>query len=347
LIRRWRAVALLAVTAIAASCTVGTPSFNGSPYDLYSAMPSQGDVQKLMNDANWWAGAPSFEVEPLDSATTPPTERFAVSRSYLHLGTSEELFARYTVYNSTSSATSEMSDVQTGFGTSPTSPKVGDQVLYYGAAGSGGAPFVTRTFVRVGQIVLEIVWTRKDALPTVNQLARNATVFAAGLKNISKVHVTAQPVSAEYLPPPGFDITLLGSAQLPVESFVVMVQSAAPTAVLSLLQGIATFPYGDYALNNDTHMEVQTAVLTFATPTDASDFAATFGPGSADTDGIFSGYIPSGGTPAAGSYRYVFAANTYGVLLICKPSLDGEAASRECEDPMHNTALAWKLALGG
>jgi len=337
----------MAVTAIAASCTVGTPSFNGSPYDLYSVMPSQSDVQNLMGDANWWAGAPSFEVEPLDSATTPATERFAVSRSYLHLGTAEELFARYTVYDKTSSATSAMSDIQTGFGTSPTSPKVGDQVLYYGAAGSGGAPFVTRTFVRVGQIVDEIVWTRKDSLPTVDQLARIATNFVAGLKNVSRVHVATQPVSSTFLPPPGFDITLLGSAQLPVESFVVMVQSAAPTAVLSLLQGVATFPYGDYALNNDTHMEVQTAVLTFPTPNDAANFAATFGPGSADSDGIYSGYIPGAGTPAAGSYRYIFSASTYGVMLICKPSIDGEAASRECEDPMHNTALAWKLALGG
>ena len=53
------------------------------------------------------------------------------------------------------------------------------------------------------------------------------------------------------------------------------------------------------------------------------------------------------GNPASGEYHYLFAAGDYGVTLICRASLSGEAASRECEGPMQNTAVAWKIALGG
>jgi hypothetical protein len=339
--------AVLVVAAAVASCTVGTPAFNGAPADVYSVIPPMSDVQALLGDANWWAGAPTFHVRPLDSELTPATQRFSVSQVYVHLGTAEELVAQYTVYDKTSSATSAMSDIQTNYGSSPSSPKVGDQVLYYGLAGSGGAPYGTRTFVRVGQIVLEIGWTRKDSMPNVGQLGKIATRFAAGLKSINKVHATPQAVDPIALPPPGFDVTFLGSAELPVESFVGMTHSAVPGAVLAFLQGIEHFSYGDYALNNDTHMEVQTAFLSFATSADATAFAATFGPGSPDSGGVYSGYIPSSGSQAAGEYRYVFSAGTYGVMLICKSSIDGEAASRECEIPMQTTAAAWKLALGG
>jgi hypothetical protein len=347
LTRLARPAALLMTSVVLASCGLGSPTFKSTPADLYSVTPSQGDVQKLLGDTNWWAGPPSFEVEPLDAATTPATQRFAVSRTYLHIGTAEELFARYIVYDKTSSATSAMSDFQTSFGVSPSSPKVGDQVLYYGLGGSGGAPFVTRTFVRVGQIVAEIIWSRRNAMPALDQLGRNATKFTAGLKNLSKVHAPLKAVDSTFLPPPGFDITLLGSAQLPVESFVALTQSAIPDAVLAVLQGIDHFAYGDYALNNDTHMEVQTALLTFSSSTDAATFASTFGPGTADSSGIYNGYIPSAGSPAAGEYRYVFSAGTYGVMIICKSSIDGEAASRECETPMNTTSIAWKITLGG
>ncbi|TMD17806.1 MAG: hypothetical protein E6I96_00120 [Chloroflexi bacterium] len=347
--RPWHAAALVALAALAASCTASSGGFNGRPADIYSVIPRMAEVRSLMGDSNWWAGVPSFEVRPLDAETTPAVERYSVSQEYLHLGTAEQLLVRYTVYDKVSSATSAMSSYQTNFGTSPTTPKVGDQVLYYGLAGSGGAPFVTRTFVRVGQIVVAIVWSRKERGTTVQMLARNAQKFASALKDVSKAHATPPPVDANLLPPPGLDITLLGASELPVEAFVVMILTALPDTVLALLHenGVNTFTYGDYALNNDTHMEVQTGLLKFPTSADAADWASTFGPGTPDSQGISSGYIPSGGTPAAGVYHYVFSAGPYGALIICKSSIDGEAASRECEDPVHNTAVAWKLGLGG
>src|SRR4029077_11627428 len=116
--------------------------------------------------------------------------------------------------------------------------------------------------------------------------------------------------------------------RLPVESWVVMARSALPGTVVQLMQGIGVtdFVYGDYALNLDTHMEVQTALLKFATDADASSWASTFAGATPDTSGIASAYLPVGGTPAAGEYHYFFVQGVYGVMMVCKPSLDGEAA---------------------
>src|SRR5260370_25368344 len=110
--------------------------------------------------------------------------------------------------------------------------------------------------------------------------------------------------------------------------------------------GISDFSYADYAVTNDTHMEVQLGLLNFPTAADAADWATAFMPGIPDSNGIAGAYLPVGGTPAAGVYHYVFSSGPYGALLVCRSSIDGEAASRECEDPLKSTALAWKLSLG-
>lgn len=350
-----RGVRLLALVALATlvlmSCAkLGSGgATNAIPADIYSVIPSVADVRALLGDSNWWVSPPSFEVSPLNSQSAPLNERFAVSQYYLHIGTAEQLFVRYTVYDSTTSATKRMTDVGNALGASPSNPKVGDQVLYYGAQGSSAAPMATRTFVRVGQILLAISWTRKDAMPTVQQLGKIASKFSVGLKNAGKTHASAHPVDAKLLPPPNLQVTLLGSAQLPVESFVVLFLASIPDQIVALLSqlGVTNFAYGDFALNNDTHMEVQTGLLTFGSASDASGWASTFSQGTPDANGISNAYIPIAGSPAAGVYHYLFASGSYGVLLVCRSSVDGEAATRECEDPMAATALAWKLALGG
>lgn len=347
--RLWRpATLLVAIATLSASCAgfgSGSAS-NAKPADLYAIMPTQSDVRSLMGDSNWYAGPPSFEVLPLDAGTMPASEKFGISQLYEHLGSDEKLAASYIVFDKTSSATSEMTDFQAIYGQSLSStPKVGDQVLYYATfKPGGGAPYVTRTFVRVGQVVLEVVWTKKDAQIKIDDLGKHAKLFADPLRNLTKAHAQPKKVDPHLLPPPGLDITLLGSANLPLESFVVMISAALPGTVVNLLQnaGASSFAYGDYALNLDTHMEVQTAVLRFPSRGDAADLASALSPSPPDQDGIGSGYIKSGGgTPAAGEYRYVFAAGSYFALLICKASVDGEAASRECEDPMERTAIAW------
>jgi hypothetical protein len=338
---------------VAVSCAkLGSTGTNAQPADIYAAGPNVSDVQGLFGgDNNWWQGPPSFEVRPLDAATLPFAERFSITQQFLHLGTAEQLLVRYTVYDKISSATTRMTDLQNALGLSPTSPKVGDQVLYYGLGGTGAAPYITRTFVRVGQIVVQVIWSRKDGVPTVAQLGKNAAKFVDGLKKVLAGKVKAAPVAVnqKYLPTPGLDITYLGSAQLPIEAWLVMDGLALPEAALAVLhgEGISNFVFGDFVLNNDTHMEVRTALLPFPSATAATDWASTFAPGTPDQAGVASAYIPVGGTPASGEYHYFFTSGAYGGMLICKPSIDGEAATRECEAPMERTAIAWKLSLGG
>jgi hypothetical protein len=156
-------------------------------------------------------------------------------------------------------------------------------------------------------------------------------------------------VDSKVLPPAGLDITFLGAAQLPIEAWVVMDQLAIPAPLATALhaQGVNNFGFGDYALNNDTHMEVQAAVLTFTTATEATDWANNFSTSTPDQTGISTAYIPGSGVEGAGEYHVLFAAGTHGAMLVCRATVEGEAASRACEGPLTRTALAWKLSLGG
>ena len=348
MIKRLLGVAALAAISLSA-CASST--YNAQPADVFAAGLGQSDVRSLMGDTNWWEGPPSFGVLPLDAATADLSERFSVTNAFIHLGSDEQLVVRYTVYDKASSATAQMTALKNRFSTSATSPKAGDDVLYTGIVSTGAAPFVFRTFVRVSQIIATIVWTHKDLGVTTKQLARNAVKVADGLKKMiaAKAHATPIAVDKMFLPPPGLDITFLGATQLPIEAWAVMRHAASPGPVIDLIhtEGVTDFAYGDYALNNDTHMEVRTALLNFPTTAAAAEWASAFAPGTPDSNGIAGEYLPVGGTPAAGEYHYLFISGHYGASLICKASLDGEAASRECEAPMGRTALSWKLALQG
>jgi hypothetical protein len=329
------------------SCArVGSGGANYRPADIYAAGPNATEVQALLGDANWWAGPPSFEVRPLDVETMPATQRFSIIQRFIHIGSAEEWLVRYTVYDKTTSATAQMTTYRVAFGASPSSPREGDQILYYGLAGGGAAPYVTRTFVRVGQIIAQIIWSRKDGIPTLQQLGNNAAKVVANLKKATSGKLQAAPLAVEQRlqPPPGLDITRLGSARLPVEAWLVMASIAIPEPVRVLLhsEGVDKFDFGDYALNSDTHMEVRTALLTFASPTDATDWASTFAPGSPDQSGIASSYID-----ALGEYHYFFTDGLNGGMLVCASTVATEAASRACEKPMERTAISWKLALSG
>jgi len=346
-----RAPRLIALVALAAIVSVSCAKLgsggatSAQPADIYAAGPSVGDVRTLFGDNDWWPGPPSFGVRPLNAASIPFTQRFSITQRFLHLGSAEALDVRYTVYDKTSSATTQMTNVQGAYGASPSSPKVGDQALYYGLLGNGGAPYVTRTFVRLGQIVVEILWSKKDGIPTLTQLGRNATKVVDGLKKVTtgKVRATAQAVDQKLLPPPGLDITYLGSAQLPIEAWLVMADVGIPGPVLPLLhgEGVSDFTFGDYALNNDTHMEVRAGLLTFSTAAAATDWVNTFSNATPDQSGIAGSYID-----ALGVYHYLFASGTHGGMLVCISTASTEAASRACEGPMLRTAIAWKLGLG-
>src|SRR5216684_8403642 len=111
------AVALLAV--ISSACAL-RPSSTGShvqPADFYAANPTLADIRTLLGDSNWWPGPPSFGVRPLDGASMSLKERFSVTQHFVHVGTAETFVVDYTLWNTTSAATSYMSGIQTALGT--------------------------------------------------------------------------------------------------------------------------------------------------------------------------------------------------------------------------------------
>jgi len=345
---------VVAVAAIAlVSCArPGSGGSNLKAEDLYAAGPTVSDVRTLLGDQNWWQGPPSFELRPLDAASIPETQNFSVSQRFIRLGTAEEFFVRYTLYDKVTSATKFMTDLKAAYGATTPLQKVGDDTLYLSGSSGGGAPYVSRTIVRLGQVIVHIIWARKDGQPTVPQLQKNAAKVMEGLKKVvdGKVHVKPAKADPKLLPNPGLDITYLGSAQLPIEAWVVMTHSAVPGTLVDALHqlGINEFAYGDYALNNDTHMEVRTALFTFPSPATATQWVTLFGPGKPDASGIDWAYISiPGGVEGSGEYNYYLAAGTHGVMMVCASTIEGEAASRACEKPMERVAIGWMTALVG
>src|SRR5260370_36795900 len=219
MLRFLASAALLAGVVSACSIRPSTAGSNLKPADFYAANPSLADVRSLLGDSNWWPGPPSFGVPPLDSATTPFNQKFHVITRFAHLGTAETLDIEYTLWNSTSSATTQMTNIQSAFGTSASGAKVGDQVLYYGSKATGAAPWGTVTFVRIGEVSTTITLSLHEAFPTVTQLGRIATKVTARLKYVLSGKVRVSPLAASdmlLLPPKAPDLTLLGSVLLPI-----------------------------------------------------------------------------------------------------------------------------------
>ncbi len=342
-------LASAAFLAVVASACAIRPSSSGSnvrPSDFYGANPSLADVRSLLGDSNWWPGPPSFGVPPLDSATTPFNQKFHVITRFAHLGTAETLDIEYTLWNSTSSATTQMTNIQSAFGTSASGAKVGDQALYYGSKTTGAAPWGTVTFVRIGQVLTTITLSLKDAFPTVTQLGRIATKVTARLKDVLSGKVRVNPLAAGdvlLLPPKGPDLTLLGSVVLPIEAVVVMLGFESPEALARILHtsGVDSIVFGDYALDTDTHMEVRAGVFNFTISQDAVTWVDELrGSNNLDTNGIATFY-----NTGSGEYFSLFTAGTKAAILVCRSTSDAEAASRACESPLARIGPAWMLSL--
>jgi hypothetical protein len=341
------AVALLSI--VGSACTRGLPtaSVSAQPQDLFTAMPSVTDVRALLGDNTWWPGPPSFGVRPLDVASMPITEKFSVTQPFVHIGTAETLVVDFTLWNATSAATTHMTNVQSALGTSATGPKVGDQSLYYGSQLSGAAPYDTASIVRLGQIVATISWNLKGGFPKVAQLGQVASKVVSRLKDVvaGKLHGSELSVTdSALLPPAGLDVTLLGTASIPIEAAMVMLD---PPSIDGLTQsliglGVGDVVFGDYVVNSDTHMEVRSSVFKFTTTKDAGDWLTIFrGTSPVDQEGIASFY-----DAPHGRYMFLFASGTRGAVLICQSTAASEAASRSCEAPVSRVVTAWRLSLG-
>ncbi len=324
-----------------------TGSTNAQPPDLYTAAPSLADVRGLLGDLNWWPGPPSFGVRPLDVASMPFAERFSITQPFVHIGSAETFVVELAMWTATSSASSRMTSVQSALGTSVSGPKVGDQALYYGSQGAGAAPYNTLTFVRVGQIVVTISLSLKDGFPKVAQLGKIAAKVVSRLKDVISGKLRGSPLSSSdsaSLPPADLDVTQIGAARISVEAALVMLDASSIDAIAQTLrgQGVSDVLFGDYALNNDTHMEVRAGLFNFLTAKDATDWLTLLrGTFAVDQDGIAAFY-----DPAHGRYMFLFASGMRGALLICRSTSSSEAASRACEAPLSRVTAAWKLSLG-
>ena len=349
-----RAPQLLAWLALAAlvlvACTRSSGTTSGAkPADIYAGAITLADLRPVVGDsANWWPGPPTFGVRPLDTASMPPQVRSETIVRFSHVGTAEDLFTLYRVWDTTSLATAVMSSYQTALGTSLTGPKAGDQVLYYQQQQQyGAAPYITLAYIRVGQTVIESIWSRTDSFGGASQLGKIAVKIASRLKQVTagKVHATPPPTTdAALLPPAGPYLTLLGSTRLPIEAAVVMVHSASPGAMATGLRdaGLRTFVFGDYTLDNDTHMEVRAGVLEFQSVSAASAWLDEVRGSNQLTSDGFAAYFDD----LTGQYFLMFIAGSKAAVYICRSVAEGESASRSCEAPIAPVGAAWKSSLG-
>jgi hypothetical protein len=146
-----------------------------------------------------------------------------------------------------------------------------------------------------------------------------------------------------FLPPKGPDLTQLGSLVLPIEAVVVMLGFESPEALARVLHsnGVDSIVFGDYALNNDTHMEVRAGVFDFTTTQDAATWIDELrGTNPFDQNGIATFY-----DPGSGQYFSLFSAGSKAAILVCRATSDAEAASRACEAPLSRVGPAWMLSL--
>lgn len=285
--------------------------------------------------------------------------QYQVIRRYGNVGTAETLKLTYTEFASTSAATTVITNIQNNAGSGVSGPNVGDKALYYGqqltqtgGTAQGGAPFETLTIIRVGAFVVESTWDRKDGFPSVSQLGKVASNLVSRLRDAVAGRTHGTVISASdlaTLPPPNAAMTLLGAVRLPVEAVPLMINAAAPTAVQSLFTDLSVndFVYGDYALDEDTHMEIQAATFKFSSSADANKVFDTFRSGDTpDANGLVKSYNDSTGP---GQYDVVFVSGSYMGLMICRSTSEesNEAASRACETPIEVVSAAWAATLKG
>jgi hypothetical protein len=306
-------------------------------------------MRQVLGDNNWWPLPPSYRVPPLEFDRSPAFIKFDVEQGYLHVGTAEVATITYLVLPSTSRAALVMTGLLGAQAMPVTSPRVGDQVVYIEAKSTGAAPFDATAYVRVGPTITGIDWFRRDAYSSPNQMSKFAAKAIARVKDVvaGKFHASPPPqVDKSQLPPPGFEITLLGYARVPTESVVLELgYSSAPQQIAALLHqgGVNDALYGDYVLNADTHMEVKTLLLNFSDASIAGQWLDAIRGGTPlDANGIFSIY-----SQTRGEYFFAFVSGSKAALLTCASTGPTEAASRACEVPLQDGSNAWKLSLGG
>ena len=336
---------------LVAGCTrtaSGGSTSRATPLQVYTAGPTIDQVRSLMADEKWWPGAPTFGVRPLDLEMTPPEVRFTITQRYVHVGTGDTIKIEYDSFTTASSATTFVNNVQASLGGNVgTSPKAGDQVLYFGQKlPTSTALYETDTVVRLGQIVIGATVRQGSGFVSDSRIGKIATQLVSRLKDVLANKVKPDEISTQdqqLLPPVGAVITMTGVARLPVEVVAVMLQAADAPGLTSTFTdaGVKDFVYGDYALDADLHMEVRAATFSFGSPTAAMSWIdATVGKSNLDATGLFIQY-----SDVLSQYFGVFVAGSHIGMMFCKSTLDTEAASRACEASMTRVVGVWQGSL--
>lgn len=349
--RLGRAIGVAIVLSLAlVACGRTTSSGGVALINVYDGGVRLGDVSSMLDDSsNWWPGPPQFGTRPLDSSTRPEEERFDVTFRFLHNGSAETLNVTYRVWYSSGLASAIMSSTKQAVGSTLKGPSAGDEILYLNQKlPFGGAPYVSQALIRVGQIVVELSWSRAQAFASTNAEGNIAKKIVSKLNQYTSASAHPSPPIApnpRLLPPDGQELTRLGTDTLPVEVIPQMVGAPAPGEIAKIFQnlGAKDFVFGDYALNSDTHMEVQTSAFTFSSPTGSTDWLDQFvGKANLDPTGSYFNF-----DDVTGQYIAAFGVGSTGIVMICRSAAELEAASRACESPMARVASAWKTELGG
>jgi hypothetical protein len=347
LIRAWRIVALgLLLSIVLAACGRSSTSQGPSLATVYAGRVGLSDLSSAMDVGGWVEGPPTFGVRPLNSASIPDVEKFNLTLQFSRVGTMEGIRVEYHVWNATTFATNLMAAEQTSLGTSLSGPKAGDQVLYYNQnLGSGPAPYSSEALVRVGQTMMAIGWNRVSSFIDTKILGKFAQAAAKHLKDSLAGKTRPSPVPQPdplLLAPQGPDLTMLGTTVLPVGVVGQLLVSPAPDVLTGFLQsaGAKDVLFGDYALNQDTRMEVVTIGMTFTNPTDVPRWITGFFNSSGIQQGTYLDYEQD-----TGQYVAAFGQGNRAIMVVCKSSQAGEQAGRSCEGPLLRVVNGWRLAL--
>jgi len=342
------AVIVFSALLLGAACTrpSSSASGGGTPEQIYAAGPTVQDVRSSLGSETWWPATPSFRIRPLGLPTMSDVEKFSITQHFIHVGSSEQLVADYTVWTTTSYATLFVGVIQ-GQVTTRTGPKAGDQSVYWGTKSSTDTSlYNTSALVRVGQVLMELDVTRGSGYVDTKQMGQLATKMVNKLKGALKGTVKPSPLpdsDLKLLLPLGTDVTLAASVRLPIEVAAELLGASSPQDVVDAFTKLSVkdFLFGDYALNADLNMEVRAIVFSFSSPSDASGWIdLAIGSANLDAQGVASGYATSIGE----YYAFVLAGSHVG-LLFCNSLSPYEAASRACETPIGRLIGAWQTRL--
>ena len=340
---------VFAALLLGAACTrAGSSGSNsgGTPEQIYAAGPTVQDVRSSLGSETWWPATPSFRIRPLGLPTMSDLEKFAVTQHFIHVGSSEQLVADYTVWATTAYATLFVTVIQ-GQVTTMTGPRVGDQSIYWGTKSpTDTALYDTSALIRLGQVLIQIDVTRGSGYVDTKQMGQLATKMVNKLKGALKGTVKPSPLpdsDQKLLLPLGTDVTLAASVRLPIEVAAELLGASSPQDVVDSFTklNVKDFLFGDYALNADLNMEVRAIVFAFSSPSDATSWVdLAIGSANLDAQGVATGYAASIGE----YYAFILAGSHVG-LLFCNSLSPYEAASRACETPMGRLIGAWQTRL--